>query len=641
VTVGQLAVHRVTFERQQRRLRAAYDELVCVDEPSRLVLPALALAGHDEWPAELAGALHELRDERDAALAHTVDLLGSGPVKLGVEIDWHADFKSGLRWPKVFYQDVVATRADDDSDAKVPWELSRGHHLLALGRAAAVFNDEPAAIELEAQLRSWIAANPPGIGINWTNAMEVAIRAINWVWALAALENHRPLAADLRPAVATSLAAHARHIWHNLEGSPLLRSNHYLSDIVGLLVIGSVLVDDPLSERLVSYAVQSLQREAATQVLPDGVDFEASLSYHGLVLELLLVGRLAAIHAGRSLTPVYDQTLHRMIEASLALRHPNGRIPQFGDCDSGRVLPSGCRRGPAQDALLWMGCAMLGSEPPTPGPPHEEVAFNLGLPAWREAQAAGGRKGRERPAAESFPDAGLHVLRTSHAHLAVRCGEVGQNGNGGHSHNDHLSFELSVDGVLVVADPGTYLYTSDPRARNQFRSTAAHSTVMITGEEINPIDPGELFRLAGWARPLPFELDLNAERIRLTCAHDGYRRLERTAVVRRAFELGREAFALTVVDEVLSGSLGHVCSHLQLAPGWRVEGPADDAFSLFAGKTRLTLQPFGHSGVSVEGAWVSPRFGIREPAARLRIDAAGSAEVRFGFRLRGAEASDE
>ena len=61
--------------------------------------------------------------------------LGSGSTAIGPDVDWHRDFKSDYRWPASFFMDVEVTRLDDDSDAKVPWDLSRSHHLLTLARA--------------------------------------------------------------------------------------------------------------------------------------------------------------------------------------------------------------------------------------------------------------------------------------------------------------------------------------------------------------------------------------------------------------------------------------------------------------------------------------------------------------------------
>src|SRR5437588_10949750 len=112
--------------------------------------------------------------------------------------------------------------------------------------------------------------------------MEVAFRAVNWIWAIGTLERWRALDASLRQRVASSLQAHARHIAANLEGSPLLRGNHYLADVMGLLVLGASLPDDPQAARWRRFARRALEREIAQQVYDDGVGFEASLPYHGL-----------------------------------------------------------------------------------------------------------------------------------------------------------------------------------------------------------------------------------------------------------------------------------------------------------------------------------------------------------------------
>jgi len=635
--VYRLAAHHATTRLRQRRLRASYAKLVTADPPSRLCLPEITLPREEAWPNELRAALADLRAESQAALTHTVNLLGSGPVELGAEVDWHRDFKSGFRWPAVFYQDVVVTRLDDDSDAKVPWELSRGHQLVALGRAAGIFGEEEPALELESQLRSWIAANPPGIGINWTNAMEVAIRAVNWVWAITALELRRPMDQSLRPLVARTLAAHGRHIWHNLEGSPQLRSNHYLSDIVGLLVLGWVLPDEPLAKRWFAYARRSLEREARAQILSDGIDFEASLSYHGLVLELLLIARWVASAARRPLSKAFDERLKGMLRASLKLRHPDGRIPQFGDGDSGRVLPASSRRPPTHDNLLWTGAALFGSLVPAGTAAHEEVAFNFGLAAWRRTLAqAAAREVTDLPPAESFPAAGLHVLRGTRSHLAVRCGDVGQNGNGGHSHNDLLSFELSYGGQLVVADPGTFTYTAEPRERNRFRSTAVHNTVLVDGEEINPIDERALFCLARWARPLPHRLRAAGEVLELVCAHDGYRRLRPPVVVRRTFLLNVRSAELSVTDDIVGDGEHSVCSHIQLCPGWIVARESPAQFSMRRGSADLSLEVFGHTSATVSDGWVSSHFGIRERAPSIEIKALVPQTRRFGYRITSA-----
>ena len=84
--------------------------------------------------------------------------------------------------------------------------------------------------------------------------------------------------------------------------------------------------------------------------------------------------------------------------------------------------------------------------------------------------------------------------------LAIRCGAIGQEGNGGHAHNDQLSLELNVDGEDWILDPGTYLYTPLPKRRNQYRSVKAHfAPRLINGKEPGRLDLG-LFQLGDQAK---------------------------------------------------------------------------------------------------------------------------------------------
>jgi hypothetical protein len=93
-----------------------------------------------------------------------------------------------------------------------------------------------------------------------------------------------------------------------------------------------------------------------------------------------------------------------------------------------------------------------------------------------------------------YPDFGLYVYRSDRIYLAIRCGSIGQNGRGGHAHNDQLSMELTVDGVDWITDPGTYVYTPLPRKRNSYRSVAAHFAPELNRKEPNSFDKG-LFEL--------------------------------------------------------------------------------------------------------------------------------------------------
>jgi hypothetical protein len=594
---------------RRRRLRRGYERLVASPPGgASLRVPAVDLPAAGELPGALRDAAARLRGDADDALAHSFEVLGWGRVELGPDIEWHEDFTCGGRWPADFYQDVAVVRPGDLSDPKAPWELSRCHHLLPLARAARLFEEERYAEAIERDLAAWLDANPPGAGINWACPMEVAIRSINWIFALAALEPVRALGEPVRTRVVRSLQVHGRHIAANLEGTPVLRGNHYLADVTGLFVLGCVLDRDPDARRWRKAGLAALERQARSQVLPDGVGFEGSLPYHGLALELLLVARAVGRDAGQRFSSTFDDRLRAMLAASAALRHPDGRIPQTGDSDSGRVLPGGPGREPTHDNLLWLGAAILG-ERHVDGEPDPEVAWTLGLDAWRRAASA---PPAHRPPT-AFPAGGLYVLRGGGTHCVVRCGGVGQNGRGGHAHNDLLSFELSVQGEPVVVDPGTYAYTSCLAARDLFRSTAFHSTVRLDGEEQRPIPWGEPFRLPEATRRRVERADLDGPVAVLTCSHDGYRRLHPGAVHRRTFSLERESGTLEIADELLGDGTRLVESFLRLAPGASVRR-VGDALVVEQGSVRLALRIEGADEVELVEGWVSERFGEADPA---------------------------
>ncbi|MBV9836911.1 MAG: alginate lyase family protein [Solirubrobacterales bacterium] len=631
VRLGLAVGERLLEPRRQRRLRRTYaGRISSPAEHATLHAPLIELASQPELPSELRQASAGILGEAEAALEHRVDLLGSGLVPLGPQIDWHADFKSGYRWPVAFYQDVEVTRLDDDSDAKVPWELSRGHQLLTLARAARLYEDERFARELEVQLTDWLAANPPGQGINWVNAMEVAIRAVNWLWAIGTLEQWRPLDPVLRDAVTRSLQVHGRHIAANLEGTQLLRGNHYLSDLLGLLALGAFLEGDTAAKRWLRFAQRELEREILAQVLPDGVGFEGSLPYHGLAMEIFLLGWLISMVVRRPLSSRYRVRLERMLEVSRSVRHPDGRSPVFGDQDSGRVLPGGSPRPPTHDNLLDLGSVLLELPRLVPGrAPHPEVAWTLGVPAWKEVAE---RAVTAAPPRTAFADGGLYLLAAGDLHAVVRWGGVGQRGRGGHGHNDLSSYELSY-GVPFIVDSGTYLYTADPLERDAFRSARAHNVVVVDGLDMHPLPPAAPFQMpahASFSVQRWRQSELQSE---LVGWHDGYRRDGVEVVCRRAIELSNADRALTVIDDVEGRGRRAVESLVHLAPGVQTTAVGDDQIQLTHRGRGLTITFSGARSVAVEQGWVSDRYGVRDRSPLLRATVEAELPVRLSYRI--------
>jgi hypothetical protein len=94
----------------------------------------------------------------------------------------------------------------------------------------------------------------------------------------------------------------------------------------------------------------------------------------------------------------------------------------------------------------------------------------------------------------AYPEFGAYMWRGQETFIGLRCGPNGQDGNGGHAHNDHLALELFANGSPVFQDPGTFIYTALPTERNQYRSVAVHHAPKLGTQEPCPFEYG-LFRL--------------------------------------------------------------------------------------------------------------------------------------------------
>ena len=117
---------------------------------------------------------------------------------------------------------------------------------------------------------------------------------------------------------------------------------------------------------------------------------------------------------------------------------------------------------------------------------YDEEAFWVfgmeGHETWKQLPCRG-----PELCSKAFTDAGWYIMRHRDNYCFISCGPNGQDGYGGHAHNDKLSFELMLNGRDVVIDPGTCSYTPYPDERNTFRSTAYHNTLQIDAIEQNTL----------------------------------------------------------------------------------------------------------------------------------------------------------
>ena len=596
--------------------------------------------------------------QAEEVLKHHFDLLGSGKVELGPKIDWHRDFKSGHRWePGTYFKDYVRVRLEDHSDIKVTRELSRFQHLPLLGKAYWLTGDERFALEFVNQLNDWMDENPPMFSINWDCAMDVAIRAVNWVTAYSFFQQSPSLSLKFQKRLAKSLLSHGRFIYENLEyyEAPIdgeikrLNSNHYLSNLSGLIFIAAACPFFKESRHWLAFASGELFQEIEEQVYPSGVDYEHSVSYHRLVLELFLYSILVIKDQGVSVPKKVIQRLEKMFEYLLYYTKPDGTYPLSGDADDGRLLIWNESPIDSHCYLLCLGASLFDRSDmkAVAGALDESLAWVRGISAaveYLELEA------KSTPLeSRGFADAQFYIMRKDQNTLFVDAADIGIRGRGSHDHNDRLSFDLYAGNTTFFSDSGAYVYSANPQARNWFRSTAAHNTVCVDQVEQNTLGEGvNLWTIGNEAKVKVERWESNLQSDVLRVSHEGYRRLPDPVTHVREFRFSKNPIECMIIDELMGSQTHDLDWYFHLGIGVRIEqGGKPILESFHEGLTirgqhddqiifRLCEQMNGMTAELIDG-WISPRYGVKIPSStiHLRVRMVLPLRVRFEITPRG------
>jgi len=579
----------------------------------------------------LTAQMPDARDDAvriaDAACQGRFDVLGHRRLSFGDPVDWHLDPTSGRRPRCVHWSRLNPLDAATVGDSKVVWELNRHQWLVGLGQAYQLTGDERYADAFTSYVRDWMRANHPGMGINWASSLEVALRLIAWCWALSLFRRSARLCPELFVEMLGGIRAHASHVERYLSYY-FAPNTHLTGEALGLFYAGILFPELRRARRWRELGARILAEQSARQVLPDGVYFEQSTCYQRYTVEIYLHFLILAARNGRAVPAAVGERVQRMLDFLLALRRPDGSIPQIGDADGGWLLPLASRppddfRGVFSTAAVFFArCDYAWAA----GGVAPETLWLLGAAASQTFGAL--RPAPPEPApSRLFPHGGYAVMRSGwerDAHcLIFDAGPVGCPMNGGHGHADLLSIQCSVFGLPYLVDAGTYCYTSDPQWRDFFRSTAAHSTAIVDGMgQAIPAGPFHWqsrpsARLRRW---------LATERLDFADAeHEGYRRLADPVTHRRRVLFVKPRYWVVVDD--LEGAAEHQLElRFQFAPMSVTVDSALGARAAGPGGHGLLIRPFASVPLKaevIEGelapirGWASPNYGLRQPAPVL------------------------
>ncbi|WP_284267092.1 alginate lyase family protein [Bradyrhizobium iriomotense] len=532
---------------------------------------------------------------------------------------WRIDPEDGGPLPQwdAYAFDISFRHGMNTRDMKPIVELNRLQFLVPLAADALVEKHDEFVL-LAGMIRSWMAGNPPFRGPSWIYGIDAALRVISVAVTLSIIGADR-LDRVTRSAALRFFFAHLDWI----KRFPSLHSsanNHRIAELAGL-VVGSIMAPGfPDAAALRENSWRALLAEIDQQIHPDGVGAEQSPSYAAFSIELFLVAATALGREG-SLPATTVDRLSAWCEHSLWLMDADAKVPAIGDCDDCRVIAT--TQAPEPTYVASVVAAVSGCvgrpdlAPPAKDPSIRDVI--LGSAAVAPAQRVGMR---------SFTNGGYSIIRSRHKDPVVLTfdhGPIGYLSIAAHGHADALSIWLSVGSQPVIVDAGTYLYNPNRKLRDQFRDTAVHNTLSLSG--IGSSRPSGPFN---WARKANARL-VSSEATpiaRVVAEHDGYVGLY-GARHRRTVEFD-DVSRFTIIDELVGAPTDRsVTVSFLIDPSCQSTVEPDRSGVLIT-RSNLQLVRISSAGPLkarvVRGdqatglGWLSPSYCVRVPTDQILFE---------------------
>lgn len=584
-----------------------------------------------EFPGEserLVRSADALLAGRVPLFAHTYEF-GPDPARW----PWNQSPDGGPDVPLEFGPTLDYRNPARAGNTRLLWELGRHHYTADLAQAAYLTGDERYARGVFAILEGFSAACPPYRGIQWVSALEFALRAFSWGWALA-LVARTPFSVHVEEKRWERLfAAWVAQIdfvrAHESRFSSA--NNHRLGEAAGLFWSGSLLPFVREAEAWKARGLEALESGFLAQTTPGGVTREHAFAYQHFVLDFVVVAEALSRRQGRAVPGPVRERIERVADG-LEILTPGGRgIWPVGDGDEGRALHLGepweervgasleCAarltgrvwNGERHPRAAWLG-GILADPATAPGAPVAPVSSRNG-----DREIAG-------YAIVSWPAA------AGEARLLFDCAPLGLPPLYAHGHADALMILLDVAGPRLV-DPGTGAYHSHPDLRERLRATAAHNTVEVDGRSQSA--PGGLFQWKKAARIVSGGICRLHEDGAIEAGHDGYATPGDPLVHRRVFAI-HEPDTIVVVDHLEGTSRHRAVVRWHVGDGVPSDRPGRPGHAriVWPDGFEMGIAGFGPDAAVLRTAQATqwaPRFLEPRPCGRVELEALAQFPITF------------
>lgn len=395
---------------------------------------------------------------------------------------WNAGFQTENVWPTTdFSYDIATSQREDVGDIRTNWELNRHFQFVGLAKNYCLTGEIQYLNELKDLFDNWNENNLFLHGVQWTSAMEIAIRVVSWSYMYAFVEKAFQKNENNRDQKFLDETSHGIKVMvdHILKHRARYSSanNHLIVEMLAIGVAGILFDYNKWSDT----AIKILTEELPKQNTIDGVNKEMSLHYQSFVMEAYGILWMLMRSNNISVPDSWKTYLTRMSEFVADCCGDYGEVVVYGDNDEGKILDF---YGKIEDhyryVLQLMGSLLVHRYTNT------ELIENICWLCDEKIIRKYWEKNMYEPSLVQFYKEGGYTILRSKDHkvlIGFDHADLGFGRIAAHGHADALSIQVFYEGKPVLIDPGTYNYHIPKKTRNEIRKTAAHNTVYIEGKE--------------------------------------------------------------------------------------------------------------------------------------------------------------
>jgi len=401
--------------------------------------------------------------------------------------DWHTDPFTG----KKYTADKHYLDFDDFSegeDIKNIWERARFCYLFDIIRYDHHYSSNSTSFVIS-EITSFIDANPINFGPHYISGQEIAIRVLNWLFALHFYQQDEQFDEAVWQKIMCSVYEQLQLIYCNFHyAEKFVRNNHVITEAAALFVYSVLFPQLKEAQHWQKYALSILEREGVYQIFNDGTYLQYSMNYHRVIIQvytwILKIAKLNSISLSEKLITRLTSSLQFLIQCT---NEKTGKLPNYGANDGSLFFPLNDNlfndfRPQLQCLANSLGIEYL-----------ENTVFEDTL--WFQNQTSGFQTNyAPLKGVRNYSDSGYYTFKEKEQFTYITCCAFKNRP----SQADQLHIDIWNGDINIMRDGGSFRYNTDKSDILYFFGTQSHNTV--TYNQLDQMLKGPRFIWYFWSK---------------------------------------------------------------------------------------------------------------------------------------------